>query len=207
MSEPPKPTGTVSGIIDSVLRFIDRPWKAVTVVVLIVILGVGWVLYEKRDVLLESWLTPSSPELRMNLIQDALARLIVETNADLVQIWEADLSTNSQRFIAARRHDGDRPVIPSPRRLPIIVHTSDMRRLVDLLEGRAICVDLSATGAPVVRRLAERGMKRGCAVPIPPSPESFVGIIYMAWVNPTDANNENIVVAAAREIATTLATH
>jgi hypothetical protein len=50
-------------------------------------------------------------------------------------------------------------------------------------------------------------MKRGCAVPIPPNPESFVGVIYLVWSEATDASNENVAVGAAREIAKRLATH
>ena len=196
-----------TGIIDRVLRFIDAPWKAFVVVVFIVLLGAGWILHDKRNELLEVWLTPDTPELRTGDVPDALLKLTTETNADLVQIWAVDLGTNSQWFVGARRHDGERPVIPSPRRLPIIDHASDVRRLVDVLEGHPICVDLEPTGTPVTRRLAERGMRRGCAVPIPPNPESFVGVIYLAWPAATDSSNENVAVGAAREIARKLATH
>jgi len=202
MSDPSQ----VTSILDRILRFIDAPWKAVVVVVLIVLLGTGWVLYEKRNELFEAWMTPSTPELKTADIPDALGKLISETNADLVQIWAVDISSNAQWFIAARRHDGERPVIPAPRRLPLMDHTSDVKRLVDLLEGHPICLDLDPNGAPVVRRLAERGMKRGCAIAIPPTPEAFVGVIYLAWLTATDASNENVAAGAAREIALKLAT-
>jgi hypothetical protein len=197
----------VTGIISTVLTFIDKPWKAVTVVVLILILGFGWVAYQKRDQLFEAWLTPSTPELRTSEVPMALDKLATETDADLVQIWAVDLSSNSQWFIAARHHDDERPVIPSPRRLPIIDHTSDVRNLVDVLEGRPTCVDLGSEGTPIARRLADRHMKRGCAVPIPSNPDAFVGVIYLAWFNATDVSNENVAVGAAREVARKLATH
>jgi hypothetical protein len=206
MSDQP-PHGNVAGIVDRVLHFIDRPWKAVTVVVLILILGIGWVVYEKRNELFEAWLTPDTPELKTADIPEALSKLAAETNADLVQIWAVDLSSNSQWFLGARRHDGERPVIPSPRRLPIIDHTSDVKRLVNVLDGQPVCVDLDLAGTPVARRLAERGMRRGCAIPIPPNPESFVGVIYLAWPAATDPSNENVAIGAAREIAKKLATH
>ena len=206
MSDQP-PSGNVAGLVDRVLRFVDAPWKAVALVGVILTVGFGWVLYEKRNELFEAWLTPDTPELRTSEVPEALSKLTAETNADLVQIWAVDLSSNSQWFLGARRHDGERPVIPSPRRLPIIDHTSDVRRLVDILEGHPVCADLSIDGTPVARRLAERGMKRGCGIPIPPNPESFVGVIYLAWPNATDASNENVAVGAAREIARKLATH
>lgn len=205
MSDPP--TSGVSGIIDRVLRFIDKPWKAFAIAGLAILAFVAWVAYERRDELFEAWLTPDTPELKTADVPEALNKLASETDADLVQIWAVDLSSNSQWFIAARRHDGERPVIPSPRRLPIIVQTSDLTALIGVLEGRPTCVDLEKTGSPLARRFADRGMKRGCAVPIPPNPDSFVGVIYLVWASKTDDSNENVAVGAAREIAKKLATH
>lgn len=194
------------GLLDRVLKFVDRPWKAVAVVVTIIVLGVGWVLYEKRAEVLEAWLTPDAPELKKALIPEALEKLSSETTADLVQVWAVDLASNSQWFLGARAHSGDRPVIPSPRRLPIIVTASDVGTLVAVLEGSPTCLDLRDTGSPLARRLAERGMRRGCAIPIPPTRESFVGVIYLAWAIAPDASQENVAVGAAREIAAKLAT-
>lgn len=206
--EPPsRATGTLAGLVDRLLSYMDAPWKAFVVVVLVVLSGVGWVLYEKRDLLLEEWLTPDTPELRTKLIPGALERLTTETSADLVQIWAVDLSANSQTFIGARTHDGERPVIPSPRRLPIIDRKSDIGKLIEVLEGHPVCVDIDMTGTPVARRLRERGLKRGCAIPIPPSSESFLGIIYLVWATAVDASEENVAVSVARDVAQTLATH
>jgi hypothetical protein len=161
------------GVIDRALAFIgDKPWKAAFVVISFLICGSAWVLYEKRDEIIEAWLTPSSPELRNDMIPDALDKLTSETNADIVQIWAVDLSANSQWFLGARLHSGERPVIPSPRRLPIIIASSDVKALLDVLEGTPTCKDLEATGSPLARRLEARGMKRGCANPIPPGPQA-----------------------------------
>ena len=151
----------------------------------------------------------SAPELRTSEIPDALDKLTTETTADLIQIWMVDLPSNSQWFLGARRHDGERPVIPTPRRLPIIVSTSDVQSLVHVLDGHPTCIDLEKTGSPLARRLVDRGMKRGCAIPIPPNPESFVGVIYLAWAkdNLPDDSTEIVAVGVAREISRKLATH
>jgi len=207
-SEPSPPSKSwIGDLISRILSYMDKPWKAFVVIFLVLVLGIGWLGYEKRDELFEAWLTPDSPELKTAEIPSALEKLAQETDADLVQVWAVDLSSNSQWFVAARRHDGERPVIPTPRRLPIMDHASDIRKLVDILEGHPVCVDLNSNGTPVARRLAERGMKRGCAIPIPPNPESFVGVIYLAWSIPTDGSNENVAIGAAKEIAKKLATH
>jgi hypothetical protein len=180
----------------------------VAAIIALFVVGMGgWLVYEKRDELFEAWLTPDTPELRTDAVPEALAELATSTDAELVQIWAVDLSSNSQRFLAARRHDGERPVIPTPRRLPIIDHASDVRKLVEILDGKPTCVDLGPEGTPVARRLYERGMRRGCAIPIPPTAENFVAVIYLSWPRATDASNENVAVGAAREVAKLLATH
>ena len=83
--------------------------------------------------------------------------------------------------------------------------TTDAKALVDALNGRPSCVDLSMAGSPLARRLAERGMKRGCAMPIPPTGKAFVGVIYLAWSTAPPTHTKDDAVGAAREIARTLA--
>jgi hypothetical protein len=190
-----------STLLAQLFGYIDRPWRVVAIVVLFLVGGAGWVAYEQRDELLEAWLTPESAALNTADVPAALEKLVDESEADLVQIWAVDLGSNSQRFLAARRKDGERPIIPSPRRLPVIVTTSDVEALVHVLNGRPACVDTADRAAPLVRRLADRGMKRVCAMPIPPSPEAFVGVIYLAWLEPAGASAEDVALAAAREVA------
>jgi hypothetical protein len=200
MSDSNKPP--VAGYIGQIFAYIDKPWKIAAVVVLFVVGGMGWIVYQKLDVFLEAWLTPSSMSLNTERVPDAMEKLVNESGADLVQVWSVDLSINSQRFIAARRKDGERPVIPDPRRLPAISKASDLVVLADLIAGHPSCLDISvASPSPVAHRLAERGMTRACGVPIPPSPEAFVGMIYLSWAKAPDASAEDVAVSAAREIA------
>jgi hypothetical protein len=202
--KPPGPP-IASGLLGQILAYVDRPWRVVGIVVLFVVGGVGWVAYEQREEILESWLTPSAATLKTDDVPAALERLVDDSGADLVQIWSVDLSANSQRFIAARRRDGQRPVIPEPRRLPVIVRSSDLQVLVDVINGNPACADVTlAAPSPVVHRLAERGMQRACAIPIPPSPDAFVGVIYITWVRKPDHGAEEVALVAAREISGTL---
>ena len=81
-----------------------------------------------------------------------------------------------------------------------------MKVLVDVLNGHPACGDINPSMAsPVVRRLAERGMTRSCAIPIPPTPEAWVGVIYLTWVvRPAEPDAELNAVGAALEVAITL---
>lgn len=198
------PTG-ISGIISQIFSYIDRPWKAVVVVVLILVCGTGYVLYQHQDQLIESWLTPDQISLNTKDIPKALDKLAESTGVDLIQIWSVDLPSNTQRFVGARRPDGNRPVIPSPRSLPIITHISDARILVDVLNGNPVCLNTTATGSPLARRLADRNIKWGCAIPIPTSPNALVGVIYLAWQTQPEPITQDVAVRLAREISDSLA--
>jgi hypothetical protein len=209
MAAPPPPTsrGWLADLIASIFAYIDKPWKAITVVALILVGSFCWIIYDKRDELLEAWLTPLAVELKVSDAPEALAKLIADTDADLIQIWSVDLVNNAQTFVAARRRDGERPVVPTPRRLPIIINTADVQALVEILEGRPACVDLETAHSPLATRLVTSGMKRGCAVPIPPRTEILVGVIYLAWAEPPKHDNEVVAIGVARELAKTMATH
>lgn len=208
MSEPaqPPPRGAIAGVLSQVMAYVNTPWKAVVVFLAVILGGVGWVIYQHEDELIEAWLTPIGVALNTQAVPATLDQLVANGGPDLVQVWSIDLSSNTQKFIAARKKDGERPPIPNPRRLPIVIATSDIKALVQVLEGAPVCINIEPSGAPISRRLAERGHKRGCAVPIPPSPDAFVGVIYMSWTNPPDASDENVAVAAAREVAGKLMT-
>jgi hypothetical protein len=208
MATPPPPPsrGWLADLIATVFAYIDRPWKAITVVGLILVGSFCWIIYDKRDQLFEAWLTPLTATLMIGDVPEALDKLVAETDADLIQVWAVDLVSNSQTFVAARRRDGERPVVPTPRRLPIIIGTADVQALIEILEGRPACVDLETAHSPLATRLFTVGMKRGCAIPIPPRAETLVGVIYMAWVE-SDHDKEVVAMGAAREVAKKLATH
>jgi hypothetical protein len=143
-----------------------------------------------------------------NLASNGARRLAAEPCC-LVQIWSPDLGRNNQSFLGARRHDGGRPVIPNPRDLPIFEKEhirQDIRGVVNVIEGHPTCLALSDSGSAIARRLADRGISWGCAVPIPPGPDAFVGVIYLAWEKPVDESSQSVALGVAREVSRTLAT-
>ncbi len=207
MSDQPPPGG-ITGILGQILKFIDAPWKAAVIVLLFIVGGVGWVSYQHHNEIVGGWLSPSSPALKVADVPEALNKLIEETDADLVQVWEVDLGSNRQRFIASRQRDKTQPEVQTPRRLPVITTSSDAKTLVALLAGNPVCYDITESETqPLARRFFVNGMKRACGIPIPPTSEALIGAIYLIWRERKEAYAEDIEVSAAREIARSLATH
>jgi uncharacterized membrane protein len=210
MSDPPAqppPSGGITGLLDRALAFAaGGPWKAVFIIALIIVGGGGYIVYEKRNELLESWLTPSTPQLveTADIVLE-IEKLIAENDIDLVQIWK--VVGSNQQFVAARRKDGERPVIPEPRILPIMDRESDPKVVASVLAGYPWCLDLTTAGTPLARRLADRNYNRGCAVAIPPDGGQVLGVMYLVWHDARDESAENVAKGAAREVARNLATH
>jgi hypothetical protein len=210
MSDPPPqppPSAGITGLLDRALAFAaGGPWKAVFIIALIIVGGGGFIIYEKRDELLESWLVPSTPQLIDTAeITLEVEKLIAENDIDLVQVWK--VVGSNQQFIVARRKDGERPAIPEPRTLPIMDRESDPKHVAAVLAGYPRCLDLKVEGTALARRLADRNYNRGCAVAIPPDGGQVLGIMYLVWHDSRDENAENVARGAAREVARALATH
>lgn len=206
---PPAERGRVlSNFLTTVLAYVDRPWKLFAVLAMFVVGGTGLVLYERRELIIEAWLTPTERTLRAKDAPEATEKLVAESSVDLAQVWEVSLPLNQQSFLVARASHGDRPTIPAPRVLPAIVAKSDMAALLAIMNGSPVCVDATPERAsPVVRRLYERGMRRVCGIPIPPSSENLIGIIYLAWATPPEAQAEEDAVSRARQAARDLSPH
>ena len=94
----------------------------------------------------------------------------------------------------------------SSRRLPAIVEGANVKNLIQVLEGHAICDGRGNLGSLLVRQLVDEGMQRVCIVPIPPDPQVLVGILLLAWRTPPDAAREDQATGAALEVAGGLVT-
>jgi hypothetical protein len=169
------------GTVERILRFIDRPWKIIAVVVLAVTAIVGWTLWEKRaelaEAVLQGWVTP---HLRTDGFPKLAARLLEDTEADLVVLAEVTIRNNLLRNIDGLRRDtpGWRPEA-NPR--PFYGTIRDPVRLVGLLEGRVVCHDLDPQNGEEERAEAALGIRRRCYIAVPPVLDALVGIIAIGW--------------------------
>ena len=64
------------------------------------------------------------------------------------------------------------------------------------------CFDLQSDG-PIAKRLVDRGMQHGCAIPIMPG---LVGVIYLAWAQQQTSTADEAAAGAAKQVAKELVT-
>lgn len=193
------------GILDRLLAFMDRPWKAVVIVVLIIIGGVGYALWEKRAEIAEIILTRTVlPRLEPQKFQAAAAELLRQTDADAVMLIQGDLNKNMAINIAGYDREG-RPWLSMTGSRPILFQDFPVSFLIRFLAGQTLCLDIS-DGGDEMRAEERLGIRRSCLTPIPPIENVLVGGLWAGWKVPpsheAEAHAQVVLYQAAAKLAT-----
>ena len=168
-----------AGLADRLLGYLDRPWKVVAIIALVLVGGVSYAVWEQRAAIatriLESTVVPRLEPTRFAAIAQELLEL---THADLVVLARVDIASNLHLNIDGRLA-GDPAWRPRPEPRAIFRDQLTSEQIAALIEGRAICQDVPAKDG---RRIdVELGMTRRCIVAVPPIPDVFVGALGIAW--------------------------
>jgi hypothetical protein len=181
MSEPPPPAsrGFIFDLIDRLLKWLDKPWKALALAGLAVLVALGWSGWTSRDTLTDIWrMSAGRPILKRSELPETLARLRAETGADIVGFWSLNLSANAMNFELGIGLHG-KPWVFTPTRLPAIRDpgAATARGLADIMAGQIICRAPSPDGDGDLfnRRMVADKIHRLCIVPVPPAPNILVG--------------------------------
>jgi hypothetical protein len=183
----------------------NTPWRAVVIVVLVIIGGLGWAAWQEREKLAQLFVVPTRVTLNRSKLPVALASALVETGADIVAVWSVDLAANAAYFEQGRRRGGG-PWTFKPARVPAIVAGSGPQRFADLLAGHAVCGDGAASNPTslITRALLEGGVQRFCYVPVRDMQGAVFALLLLAWYQPPDAAHETAAIGTGAEIAASL---
>jgi hypothetical protein len=169
------------GVVDRVLRFVDRPWKIAAVVILLVAAIVGLTLWEKRaelaEAVLQSWV---KPQLLPGRFAKISGRLMAEVNADLVVLAAVSVRTNLITNVDGVRR-ADPAWQPSLNPRPLYGAIRDPVRYTAFIEARPVCHDLDPADGEEERAEAALGIKRRCYIAVPPVLDALVGILAIGW--------------------------
>jgi hypothetical protein len=191
--------GTVFALLQRVLDFMSTPWRAIVVIVLAILGGIGWAAWTERQALLG--LFQHHPrELKKDADLDPVLRdLLSDTDADLVMVWTVNLPINELIFHRSIKRGGG--IWPQGDvRLPALTELGHLVTVVKLLNGETVCAaSKDYPGNLLLRRLSLDGYPFFCAVPVPPAAnESVLGILYFAWHRAPDQLAEHAAVVIGR---------
>src|SRR5262245_14298183 len=182
-------------IISRILGYLDKPWKALALALLLIVGGTGWIIWVERDKLLDAFLeAPEGPPVfRQSAIPDLLTRVLDETNVDVVAAWTVDLESNAVHFLGGRHRDGS-PWKMTPSRLPAVRDNVDVEILVQVLNGQPGCADPTGRDGMFAKRIVSDGMKLVCWVPV-----DHFGAVSVAWKAPPDEAEREASLGVAQE--------
>jgi hypothetical protein len=211
MSDPPPPAsrGFIFDLIDRLLKWLDKPWKALALAGLAVLVALGWGGWTSRDTLTDIWrMSAGRPVLKRSELTATLQTLRSETRADIVAYWALNLSANSMVFEEGFGDHG-KPWEFTPHRLPAIRDPgqSSPRGLSDIMAGHINCrnrPEPDGDGDLFARRMLAENIARLCIVPVPPAPNILVGLLLIAWMTSPDLPSEEAALGLARETASTM---
>lgn len=171
------------GVLDRVLSFMDRPWKAVAILIFIVVLGAGYAFWEQRAQIAEAILTRTVlPRLEIARFDTVGPALLKQTGADVAMLIQGDLNKNVAMNIKGFDRNGH-PWLSMTGARPILFNDLSVSILIRFLAGQTICLDVKDGGEEMAAE--ERlGIRRSCLAPIPPFENVLVGGVWIGWKEP-----------------------
>jgi hypothetical protein len=173
---------TAHTVFERLLTYADRPWKAVVILVLVIICGIGYLVWTERARIADAVLTSANDRARLDelvFLNDG-PRLLRDTRADFAMLVEVDVNDNLMTDRLGVDTDGNRWV-PSTGPQQMLQPNSSMPILVKFLANEVFCVDTSGLINEDARVLAAKGFTRVCLVSVPPILGVGVGGLIVAW--------------------------
>lgn len=205
--QPPPSRGLILDILDRVFAWLDKPWKAIAIAGLAILVAFGWGGWLSRDTLIDVWkMSSGRPVLKRSELTATLKSLRAETKADIVAYWSVNLNANSMLFEEGVRNFGDTWEF-QPHRLPAIREPfGSPRGISEMMAGHVVCREPgeAINGDLFNRRMRADKISRFCLCPVPPAPNILVGVLLLAWVSDPDPAFEEAAIGLARETASTM---
>ena len=195
--QPPDQVRGWAGLFAALLAFMDRPWKAVALTVLLFVSATGWVLWTERAEIAQAILSHYRlPRLETGAFHKVAAPLLADTGADLAILVEISLEANLVKNVDGQlRGRPDWRPAPIPR--VVFADDSDPKSIVKFIDGDVLCADASKE-SPVRQRREEAalGVRRSCMVGVPPILGVLVGALIIGWDTPLEPLAEKAAEAA-----------
>lgn len=180
---PPPPAEGRTRLVEDLLNWVNTPWRAGFLLILMILGATGYGLWSVRVELADHVLkNQPAPHLKPDAFPKLAQRLIDNSDADLVLLIEVDFPSDHVQSVDGRlKGDADWRPRPAPREL--LESGVDVRQLADLISGKAVCASLAGQGDGARADVA-LGMVWRCVAGVPAVFGVFVGAVETAWRTP-----------------------
>lgn len=179
---PPKPPG---GPLDKALdlvKWVDSPFKLLTIIILGVLGLIGYIVYSHQDKLVASLTARETmPELIADERLSSLSRdLLRDLRAETVIIHQIDLAKNARITRIAQSADGRFAPLEGQKGAFFSGSPARNRAAIAMLNGEVLCEGFQAS-SDVGDWITARGVVFACRGSIPPEPGHMAGYISVGF--------------------------
>jgi len=179
----PKPPTDAIGRVTDLIKWVDSPFKLLTVILLSFLAFAGYFAWDSRQVILHAIQNQDHmPQLvkQDDLVEPAQS-LMKDVDALVVLVHKANLSTNSRTTMLALNADGSREKKMEGTVTSLFNASADRNAaMVAMLNNEVICEEFNPS-SKVGEWGAKQGVKFMCRGSIPPDPGKFAGYVSIGF--------------------------
>ena len=173
------------GRITDLIKWVDSPFKLLTVILLSFLAFAGYFAWDSRQVILQAIQNQDHmPQLvkQEDLVEPAKS-LLKDVDGLVVLVHKANLATNSRTTVLAMNADGSREKKLEGTVTSLFNASSDRNAaMVAMLNNEVLCEEFNPSS-----KVGEWGVKQGvkfmCRGSIPPDPGKFAGYIAVGFAS------------------------
>lgn len=173
------------GRITDLIKWVDSPFKLLTVILLSFLAFAGYFAWDSRQVILQAIQNQDHmPQLvKQDDLIDPAKSLLKDVDGLVVLVHKANLATNSRTTVLAMNADGSREKKLEGTVTSLFNASSDRNAaMVAMLNNEVLCEEFNPSS-----KVGEWGVKQGvkfmCRGSIPPDPGKFAGYIAVGFAS------------------------
>jgi hypothetical protein len=191
----------VKGYLDSLLTYIDRPWKVAAIAFLAVLSFVGYFIYSNQAFFLSAYEKKQSlPVMDSSKFDDTAKMLIKKTGANLVVIFEVDMILNQRKVVRMFDKDGRIKQWDGATTPLFSNNDANNKDAIALMAGQTPCHEYTVPRSIISMYYMDRGIKSACRVSVPSSPNAFIGQITLGFIEKPGADVEHFLRIAGDDL-------
>jgi hypothetical protein len=171
------------GRITDLIKWVDSPFKLLTVILLSFLAFAGYFAWDSRQVILQAIQNQDHmPQLvKQDDLVEPAKNLLKDVDGLIVLVHKANLATNSRTTVLALNADGSREKKIEGTVTSLFNANSDRNAaMVAMLNNEVLCEEFNPS-SKVGEWGAKQGVKFMCRGSIPPDPGKFAGYIAVGF--------------------------
>lgn len=179
--------GQLKGAFDSLLQYIDKPWKVAAIAFLSILAFVGYFIYANQSFLIAAYdKNKALPKIDVSKSDDVAKLLIKEANADIVAIFEVDIMLGTRTLVRAYTKEGRDKSHDGLDVGMLSANADNNADLLSLYGGQIPCGSYTRAQSIIGLWYIQQGAAFLCRSSMPTTPGLFAGQLTVGWKTPPE---------------------